>query len=433
MQKIKIVVVGGGPSGMMATIRAAGLGQDVTLLEKKDSVGNKLLLSGKGRCNLTNTEELEYFLKRFSKNGDFLRDAFKKFFNRELMDFFEQRGLKLKIERQMRVFPHTDCSASVLNILKKELEKSGVQVIYKAKVVNVLLSNGQVKAVRLENGKDIVSNKIILACGGASYSFTGSDAAGINIASKLGHSIVPLRPGLVPLDVKQGYPRKLEGLTLRNIKLKFSDGKAQIVSEIGELVFTASGISGPLVITLSGRVIDMLAQNKNVCVEIDFKPALSIEQLDNRLLRELKANVKKSIKNALKELLPLRLIKVFIDAAAIDLLKKCSQITQAEREKIVSLLKGFRMDISGARPIEEGMITRGGVNLKEINPRTMESRLIKGLYFCGEMIDVDADTGGFNLQAAFSTGYLAGESAAKPRDGSQLKAKLFPLTGTVLL
>jgi len=412
VQKIKIVIVGGGPSGMMAAIRAAALGQDVTLLEKKDSVGNKLLLSGKGRCNLTNTEELEYFLKRFSKNGDFLRDAFKKFFNRELMDFFEQRGLKLKIERQMRVFPQTDSSASILNILKKELEKTGVQVIYKAKVVNLLLADDKVKAVRLENGRNIPCDKVILASGGANYSFTGSDAAGINIAAKLGHGIVSLRPGLVPLDVKEAYPRKLEGLTLRNIKLKFSDGKAQIISEIGELIFTSSGISGPLVITLSGRVIDMLAQNKKVSVEIDLKPALSNEQLDNRLLREFKANAKKSIKNALKELLPLRLIKVFIEAAAIDLLKKCSQITQDEREKIVSLLKGFKMNISGARPIEEGMVTRGGVSLKEIDPRTMESRLIKGLYFCGEMIDIDADTGGFNLQAAFSTGYLAGESAA---------------------
>ena len=397
---------------MMAAIRAAGLGQDVTLLEKKDSLGNKLLLSGKGRCNLTNTEDLEYFLKRFSKNGDFLRDAFKKFFNRQLIDFFEQRGLKMKIERQMRVFPQTDRAASILDVLKKELINSGVQVIYKAKVINLLLDAGKVKAVRLENGVNIACDRVIFASGGASYSSTGSDASGINITRKLGHKIVALRPGLVPLDVRQDYPRKLEGLSLRNIRLKFSDSKTQIISEIGELVFTASGISGPLVVTLSGRVIDMLAQNKNVFVEIDLKPALSIEQLDNRLLREFKANAKKSIKNALKELLPLRLIKVFIEASAIDLLKKCSQITQKEREKIISLLKGFRMDISGPRPIEEGMVTRGGVSLKEINPRTMESRLIKGLYFCGEMIDVDADTGGFNLQAAFSTGYLAGESAA---------------------
>ena len=217
---------------------------------------------------------------------------------------------------------------------------------------------------------------------------------------------------MIPLDVKQNYVKKLEGLTLRNIKLKFSDGKAEIVSEIGELIFTASGISGPLVITLSGKVIDLLAGNKNVFVDIDLKPALSIPQLDARLLREFKLNSKKSIKNVLKELLPLRLIMVFIDVSGINPLRKCSQITQKEREKTLSLLKGFHLEISGPRPIEEGMVTRGGVSLKEINPRTMESRRVKGLYFCGEMIDVDADTGGFNLQAAFSTGYLAGESAA---------------------
>ena len=404
--------MGGGPSGMMAAIRAAALGQDVMLLEKKSTLGNKLLLSGKGRCNLTNSEDLLSFLKRFSKNGDFLRDAFKKFFNQELISFFEQRGLKLKIERQLRVFPQSDRSISVLEVLENELIKVGVQVVCRAKLVDLIVSGARVKGARLENGRDILCGRIILACGGASYSFTGSDASGINIAKKLGHIIVPLRAGLIPLDVKQNYVKKLEGLTLRNIKLKFSNGKTELISEIGELIFTSTGISGPLVITLSAKVIDLLAPNKAVFVEIDLKPALSIQQLDARLLREFKLNSKKSIKNMLKELLPLRLIMVFADASGINPLKKCSQITLEEREKIISLLKGFRLDISGPRPIEEGMVTRGGVSLKEINPRSMESRLIKGLYFCGEMIDVDADTGGFNLQAAFSTGYLAGESAA---------------------
>ena len=397
---------------MMAAIRAAALGQEVTLLEKKSTLGNKLLLSGKGRCNLTNTEDLPNFIKRFSKNGDFLRDAFKKFFNQELISFFEQRGLKLKVERQLRVFPQSDRSVSILNVLENELIKLGVQVVCRSKMVDLIVSAGQAKGVRLENGKNILGDRIILASGGASYSFTGSDASGINIAKKFGHLIVPLQAGLIPLDLKQNYVKKLEGLTLRNIKLKFSDGKSEIVSEIGELIFTSSGISGPLVITLSGKVIDLLAPDKTVFVEIDLKPALSIQQLDARLLREFKLNSKKSIKNMLKELLPLRLITVFSDVSKINPLKKCSQITQEEREKIISLLKGFHLEISGPRPIEEGMVTRGGVSLKQINPRTMESRLVKGLYFCGEMIDIDADTGGFNLQAAFSTGYLAGESAA---------------------
>jgi predicted Rossmann fold flavoprotein len=223
---------------------------------------------------------------------------------------------------------------------------------------------------------------------------------------------VPLRAGLVPLVAKESFVKKLEGLSLRNIRVKFTDGKREIISEIGELIFTASGISGPLVITLSGRVIDWLALGKPVLAQIDLKPALTIQQLDGRLLREFKVNSKKSIKNALKELLPLRLIKVFCDLCGIDLLKKCSQITQKEREIMITWLKGLRLEIMGSCPLDEGMVTRGGVSLKQIDPRTMQSRLIKGLYFCGEMIDVDADTGGFNLQAAFSTGYLAGESAA---------------------
>jgi len=411
VEKIKIVVVGAGPSGMMAAIRIAALGQEAILLEKKSTLGNKLLLSGKGRCNLTNAEDLPNFLKRFSQNGDFLRDAFKKFFNQELIFFFEQRGLKLKIERQQRVFPQSDRSFSVLEVLENELVKSGVQVVCRSKVVDLIVSGGRVKGVRLENSQDILCDRIILATGGASYSFTGSDASGINIAKKLAHLIVPLRAGLVPLDVKQNYVKKLEGLTLRNIRLKFSGGKTEIISEIGELIFTASGISGPLVISLSGKVIDLLAPDKTVFIDIDLKPALSIQQLDARLLREFKLNAKKGIKNVLKELLPLRLIMVFAEVAGINPIKKCSQITQKEREKIISLLKGFRLEISKPRPIEEGMVTRGGVSLKEINPRTMESRRIKGLYFCGEMIDLDGDTGGFNLQAAFSTGYLAGESS----------------------
>jgi predicted Rossmann fold flavoprotein len=412
VEKIKIIVVGGGPSGMMAAIRASTFGQEVILLEKKSTLGNKLLLSGKGRCNLTNTEDLPNFLKRFSKNGDFLRDAFKKFFNQELISFFEERGLKLKIERQLRVFPQSDRSFSILNILENELAKAKVQVICRSKVVDLIVSAGKIKGVRLENGHEIPGDRIILASGGASYSFTGSDASGINIAKKWGHEIISLQAGLVPLDVKQNYIQKLEGVALRNIKLRFSDGQREVASEIGELIFTATGISGPLVITLSGKVIDLFSPQKTVFVEIDLKPALSIQQLDARLLREFKSNSKKSIKNMLKELLPLRLIMVFIEAAGIDPLKKCSQVTQKEREKIIVWLKGFRLEISGPRPIEEGMVTRGGVSLKQIDPRTMGSRLIKGLYFCGEMIDVDADTGGFNLQAAFSTGYLAGESAA---------------------
>jgi len=408
----KIIVVGAGPAGMMAAIRASQLGRDVTLLEKKPSPGNKLLLSGKGRCNLTNACPLDFFLERFSKNGAFLRDAFKIFFNQELIDFFESRGLRLKTERQLRVFPVTNRSSSILEVLQKELSKLNVEILLNTQVTGILLENKIIKGVKLKDGQTFFCEKLILATGGASYSATGSDGQGLKLTAKAGHTIIPLRPGLVPLEVSGESPKKLEGLTLKNIRLKFSDGKGEIVSEVGELLFTSSGISGPLVITLSSRVIDWLEDKKKVLAQIDLKPGLSIEQLDNRLLRDLKINSRKNIRNALKELLPLRLIDIFIEESKVNPLKKCSQITQKERQRITALLKNWRLDISGSLPLEEAMVTRGGVSLKEINPRTLESKLFKGLYFCGEMIDVDADTGGFNLQAAFSTGFLAGESAA---------------------
>lgn len=395
----------------MAAIRASELSQGVTLLEKNPVLGKKLLLSGKGRCNLTNACGLDAFIERFSGRGEFLRDAFRKFFNRDLMRFFEERGLKLKTERQQRVFPFTDRANSVLEVLKRELEKDRVEFMFNSALKDILVRENKVQAAVLRDGKIIPAGKIILATGGVSYAFTGSTGEGINIARKLGHRISPLRPGLVPLEIKE-HPKLLQGLTLKNIRLRFGDGRRQIVSDIGELLFTGFGVSGPLVLSLSGEIADWLKENKKVYLEIDLKPALSLEQLDHRLLREFRRNPKKSIKNILKALLPQRLIGVFSEILKSRPDKKASQITQAERRALIALLKGFRLDVSATRPIEEAMVTRGGVSLKEINPRTMESRIIKGLYFAGEMLDIDADTGGFNLQAAFSTGYLAGESAA---------------------
>jgi hypothetical protein len=408
----KIVVVGGGPAGMMAAIRAGQLHQDVVLVEKNPVLGKKLLLSGKGRCNLTNTCELDSFLKSFSKSGQFLRDAFKKLFNRGLMRFFQERGLELEVERQLRVFPRSSRSDSILEVLTKELRKNGVNIIYKSALKDIFIRDNKVKGLLLSGAKAIAADKIIIATGGVSYGFTGSTGDGLAIARKLGHTIVPLAAGLVPLETRQHYPELLEGLVLKNIRLIFSDGERKITSDIGELLFTGFGISGPLVLSLSGGISDWLSGNKGVFVEIDLKPALSKEQLDGRLLRELKANPKANIKNVLKNLLPKRMIEVFLDIAGVARERKANQITQQERKKLVELLKGWRLNITKTRPIEEAMVTRGGISLKEVNPRTMESRLIKGLYFAGEILDVDADTGGFNLQAAFSTGYLAGESAA---------------------
>lgn len=397
---------------MMAAIRAGELCGGVTLIEKNPILGKKLLLSGKGRCNLTNACDLDSFIKRFSRNGQFLRDAFNKFFNLDLMRFFAQRDLKLKTERQLRVFPQTNRSDSIVEVLKKELYKNKVKIIYRAIMKDIFMQENKIKGLLLGDGKIIPADRLILATGGVSFGFTGSTGEGLDIAEKLGHRIVPFRPGLVPLETRQHYPKFLEGLVLKNIRLRFSDSKRQIDSGIGELLFTSFGISGPLVLSLSGQIVDWLQNSNTIYVEIDLKPALTREQLRARLLREFKLNPKKAIKNTLKTLLPKRLVDVFIDIAKILPDKKVSQITQKERESLVSLFKAMRLDITKPRPMDEAMITRGGVSLKDINPRTMESRLIKGLYFAGEIIDIDADTGGFNLQAAFSTGYLAGESAA---------------------
>jgi hypothetical protein len=409
----KIVIIGAGPAGMMAAIRGSQIGASVVLIEKNPLPGRKLLLSGKGRCNLTNNSCLDSFLKRFSYNGEFLRDAFHKFFNQDLIEFFEKRGLKLKTERQDRVFPVSDRSESVLDVLRCELVKNKVKVLFKTSLKEIITEERKVKAVKLSDGQVIYTQKIILATGGLSYGFTGSTGDGINLAKKLGHNIVALRPGLVPLEVKQDYVRALNGLTLKNIRLKFVCADKKIVSEIGELLFSFTGVTGPLVLTLSAQIVDWLRQKRGVHLLIDLKPALSCEQLDQRLVRDFNSYPKRILSNILKELMPQRLIEVFIKLLGAAGDKRANQITQQERKKIVLLLKNFRFDIKSALPLEEAMVTRGGVSLKEINPKTMESRIIKGLYFAGEMIDVDADTGGFNLQAAFSTGYLAGESAAK--------------------
>jgi predicted Rossmann fold flavoprotein len=409
----KIIVIGGGPAGMMAAIRAGQLNGQVTLIEKNSSPGKKLLLTGKGRCNLTNACGLDAFLERFSDGGQFLRDAFKVFFNRDLMDFFEARGVRLKAERQGRVFPEGDSSSDILEALKKELILCKVKIIYGSGVTSILAKGKEIIGAELENGSRILCDKVILATGGMSYGFTGSTGEGIEMARQSGHRIVPLLPGLVALETKERYPKLLEGLTLKNIRLKFKNGKKEIVSEVGELLFTSFGISGPLVLSLSGKITDWLEESKNVCLEIDLKPALSHEQLAGRFVREFNSNPNKAVKNMLKTLLPQRLIDVFTGIVKIDGNKKICQVTQEERRNLVCLCKSFRMDISKSRPLKEAMITRGGVSLKDIDPRTMESRLVEGLYFAGEIIDVDADTGGFNLQAAFSTGYLAGQSAGK--------------------
>lgn len=418
----KVFVIGAGPAGMMAAIAARNGGADTSLIEKNPAPGTKLLLTGKGRCNLTNKCSLEEFLPRFFSNGQFLRDAFKSFFVDELMSFFQRRGLSLKVERQQRVFPSTDRSASVLAVLRKELESIKVKTYLKTACRDVLVTDGAVSAIVLDNRKNIPVDRVILATGGISYAFTGSTGDGLVIAKKLGHTIVPARPGLVALKTRQPWVAKLEGLTLHNVRISFRYGGRSLEPEIGEMVFTGSGISGPLVLSASSMIVDLLQSKQAVQAVIDLKPGLSVEQLDSRLLRDLRRAANTQLKNYLKEMLPSRMIPVFLDTIKVSPQIKANQLTAEQRGRIISALKNFSLDISATLPIEEAMVTRGGVCVKEIDPRTMSSRLVKGLYFAGEIIDIDADTGGFNLQAAFSTGYLAGKSAAEELAAHELKS-----------
>ncbi|MBL7198051.1 MAG: NAD(P)/FAD-dependent oxidoreductase [Candidatus Omnitrophica bacterium] len=461
MKNFNVVIIGAGASGLMAAVRASEFTDKVLLIEKNDSLGRKLLLSGKGRCNLTNIAQLDEFLTHFGKQGNFLRSAFAKFFNTELIQFFEQRGLKLKTERGGRVFPVSDSSESVLDILRKDIIKQGIEVYYEAKVLEVKLVNTEKpflnanirrlhadsrglarrnnlrvsvfdsresalkntfsmvtklnrnKEIILSNGEKIIAKKVILATGGFSYPLTGSTGDGYRIAKNLGHKIIPLGPGLVPLEVREAWIRDLAGLSLKNVRISIISGKKRLLPDIGEMLFTHFGVSGPLVLTLSSRIVDLLSENKSVRLSIDLKPGLTDGQLDSRLLRDITNKGSVFYKNLLKDLLPRKLIKVFVDLSGINPNKPANQITQQERLSTRQLLKDFRLTISRARPIKEAIITRGGVSTREINPKTMESNIANGLYFCGEIIDVDADTGGYNLQAAFSTGYLAGESAGK--------------------
>ncbi|MEW5895113.1 MAG: NAD(P)/FAD-dependent oxidoreductase [Candidatus Omnitrophota bacterium] len=407
----KILVIGGGPSGMMAAISAAESGASVILLEKNDSLGRKLLLTGKGRCNLTNAVSLEEFLKRFGRNGSFLRDAFKVFFNKDLMKFFEKRGVRLKVERQQRIFPESDRASSILSALNKALKDQGVDVCLNSSVKKIVVREAQTEGVELAGGKVISGDAIIIATGGCSYPWTGSTGDGFEFARRTGHAVTSLLPALCALETAEGFPKALEGLTLKNISLVFKSGKKRIKTEVGELLFTARGVSGPLVISGSGLVAEWLEQGMEVTADIDLKPGLSADEVEARLIREFKESPKKTTGVLLKKFLPLRIIEIFLKVADISYEKRVNQITQIERQRLGALFKRFRFNIVRSSGIKAAMVTRGGISVSEINPRTMQSLRIKGLFFCGEVIDVDGDTGGFNLQAAFSTGFLAGKSA----------------------
>lgn len=411
----KVIVVGGGASGMMAAGRAAELGAEVHVLEKMNQPGKKLLITGKGRCNITNYSDRDNLIKNMPGNGSFLFSAFSAFSNYDLISFLQERGVETKVERGDRVFPVSDDAEDVTRVFRAYAEQYGSKIITNSPVTEILCEQGHVTGIKIAGGKIFPADKIILATGGASYPGTGSTGDGYKMAEKLGHTIQPLRPALVPLETGEAWVKELQGLTLKNVAATAYCGERVLDRDFGELLFTHFGVSGPIILSLSGKIASAFAKDnaQEVQIRINLKPALSEEQLYARLQRDFTEFARKQFKNALHKLLPHKLIPVVVDLSGISGEKAVHQITREERRRIVQLLMNLRLTVTKSRPLEEAIVTAGGVSVREINPKTMESKIVKGLYFAGEVIDIDGYTGGFNLQAAFSTGYAAGTHAAQ--------------------
>ena len=425
---MKVVIIGGGPAGLIAAISAAQENNEVIVLEKMNEVGRKLLITGKGRCNITSNIPMEEFIRNIPGNGKFLYGAFNNFTNEDIISLLKEQGVNVKVERGQRIFPVTDRSIDVRDAIVKKVKKLGVKIIVNAKVQKIITKKNNnentinvSKVEYLRNGKKEVLDceKVILATGGKSYPKTGSKGDGYEIAKKLGHTVTKIVPSLVPLEAKGDSIRickQLQGLSLKNVGVKFVniERNKEIYKDFGEMIFTHFGLSGPTILSGSAHLLryknlEELLQNNKIKILIDLKPALSNEKLDERILRDFLSEKNKLFKNSLDALLPKKMIDTVIEISNINPNKQVNEITKKERENLVNILKKFEITIKGFRPIEEAIVTAGGINIKEINPKTMESKLVKGLYFAGEIIDVDAYTGGFNLQIAYSTGYTAGK------------------------
>lgn len=408
-----VIVVGGGAAGMMAAYQAAGEGSHVILLEKMPSLGRKVLITGKGRCNITNACDTQQLIKNMPGNGRFLHSAYREFDNTDMIAFIEQWGVQTKVERGGRVFPVSDKAKDVIDAFVRALAKKQVEVITGQPVRKILVEDDQVVGVATDH-KQYPADAVILATGGASYPGTGSSGDGYKMAKELGHAITPLKPSLVPLEVTEDWIKELQGLSLKNVTATVLVGGKKQADDFGEMLFTHYGLSGPIILSLSKVVAEALnAGNKEVMLEINLKPALSEEVLDKRVQRDWEKFSRKQLKNSLNELLPTKMIPVIIDLAFLDPDKFVNQITKSERARLLKQLQHLTFTIQRTRPVSEAIVTAGGVSTKEINPATMESKLIKNLYFAGEVIDIDGYTGGYNLQAAFSTGYVAGKAISE--------------------
>ena len=407
--EFEVAVAGGGPAGMMAAASAAKLGARTVLLEKNAKLGRKLMITGKGRCNVCNQCDSQSFIESVPGNGRFLYSAIHRFSPRDTMEYFEALGVPLKTERGNRVFPVSDRASDIVDAVKKDVEASGVSVLQE-NVKALIIEEGAVGGVKTDSGKRIQSASVIVACGGLSYPGTGSTGDGYRLAKQAGHTIIPTRPSLVPLVCREAWCRELQGLSLRNIAIQVIDrelGK-EIYQDFGEMLFTHFGVSGPVILSASAHMRSFAPERYEI--HIDLKPGLTFEQLDLRLQRDFQKFQNRDFSNSLHELLPKKLIPVAVELSGIPGEKKCHQISRQERLEFGKLLKSLTVTVSAFRPIEEAIVTSGGVAVNEISPKTMESKLVKGLFFAGEVLDVDAYTGGFNLQIAFSTGYLAGNS-----------------------
>lgn len=405
----EVVIIGGGAAGMMAAAAAAEQGHHVCLCEKNEKLGKKLYITGKGRCNLTNNCDVETLLQAVCTNRKFLYSSFYGFTSQDVIDFFERTGMKTKTERGNRVFPVSDHSSDVIGALAAELRKRGVRIFLNQEVSEILTDADAVTGVRLADGKQLAADAVIVATGGLSYRTTGSTGDGYRFARELGHSVTELSPSLVPIETADQWAQKLQGLSLRNVEVTILDGKKELYRKFGEMMFTHFGVTGPLILTASCMIQKKLRAHP-LTLSIDLKPALTVEQLDARILREFEAAKNKQLKNVLGSLFPAKLIPVMIERSNIPGEKAVHDISREERQTLVMLTKHFSLTLLRLRDYNEAIITRGGVSVKEINPATMESKKVKGLYFAGEVLDLDAVTGGFNLQIAWSTGHAAGSS-----------------------
>lgn len=409
-----VIVVGGGAAGMFAAIAASKNGHQVTLYEKNEKLGKKIFITGKGRCNITNAADMEELFDAVVTNSKFLYSSFYGYTNQNVIDFFEDAGVPVKIERGNRVFPISDHSSDVIRALEREMKKVGVKVCLNTEVKSVEAEKGKFNKVVLKDATTQTADACIVATGGLSYRSTGSTGDGFRFAENVGHKVTQCFPSLVPMETKEPWICELQGLSLRNVEAKILDGKKELYKDFGEMLFTHFGVSGPLIISASSYVgkkfMDKNGQKKELTLEIDLKPALTEEQLDQRVLRDFEENHNRQFKNAITKLFPTKLIPVMLELGGIDPEKKVNSIEKEERKQFVHLIKHFRMTLTGLRDYPEAIITKGGVNVKEIDPGTMKSKLVKGLYFAGEVLDLDALTGGFNLQIAWSTGYAAGNA-----------------------